>query len=328
MNHTAAWNVGLMGECMIELQGRPDGSLSTTFGGDTLNTAVYLARLGKAGVVNAEYITALGDDSFSAAMRSFWHEQGVKSTYTRQLSNRLPGLYHIEVDAQGERVFSYWRGESAAKDCFTMPGAEAVLESLGNFDALYLSGISLAILREEGREQLMQRLEAVRAAGTRLFFDGNFRPRLWSKGAEGTDPAANARPWYRRILALSHTVLLTADEAPAFAANLDPADPDLCLRIGELGPEEAVIKNGGGPCLVCHNGQPHSVPPMVLERVVDTTAAGDSFSAAYLLGRHLGLDVPEAVRRAHAMAACVVSHRGAIIPLEVMPDLFGDCFHS
>lgn len=324
MNHNAGWNIGLIGECMIELQGRPDGSLSNTFGGDTLNTAAYLARLGKAFGVQVEYITALGDDSFSAAMRRFWHEQGVRSSYTRALPNRVPGLYHIELDPHGERVFSYWRGESAAKDCFSQPEGNDVLEALGRFDALYLSGISLAILHEDGRERLMQRLETLYVSGMRLFFDGNFRPRLWTAGSAGNNPAAAARPWYRRMLDISHTILLTADEAPVFDVNFDPADPDLCRRIAELGPEEVVVKNGGAPCTVCRKGTLHSVAPVKLERVVDTTAAGDSFSAAYLLGRHLGLDVPEAVRRAHTMAACVVSHRGAVIPTEDMPPLFTD----
>lgn len=59
--------VALIGECMIELQQHADGSLRQSFGGDTLNTAVYLARLlGERAKV--DYVTALGDDSFSDAM--------------------------------------------------------------------------------------------------------------------------------------------------------------------------------------------------------------------------------------------------------------------
>ena len=61
---------------MIELQHRADGSLHQSFGGDTLNTAVYLRReLGDAGSV--DYVTALGDDSFSDAMCEHWHAEGL-----------------------------------------------------------------------------------------------------------------------------------------------------------------------------------------------------------------------------------------------------------
>ena len=51
-------NVACLGECMIELSEHPDGSISRGFGGDTLNTALYMARLG----MKVQYVTALGDD--------------------------------------------------------------------------------------------------------------------------------------------------------------------------------------------------------------------------------------------------------------------------
>jgi len=53
-----------IGECMIELREEPDGRLARAYGGDTLNTAVYMARLGLA----VDYVTALGDDAFSDEM--------------------------------------------------------------------------------------------------------------------------------------------------------------------------------------------------------------------------------------------------------------------
>jgi 2-dehydro-3-deoxygluconokinase len=56
--------VACIGECMIELKQAEGGLFSRGYGGDTLNTAVYLARLG----VGADYITALGDDTLSAEM--------------------------------------------------------------------------------------------------------------------------------------------------------------------------------------------------------------------------------------------------------------------
>ena len=46
-------HVACIGECMVELSGQPDGTLSRSFGGDTLNTALYLAQLGAPAVLNA-----------------------------------------------------------------------------------------------------------------------------------------------------------------------------------------------------------------------------------------------------------------------------------
>ena len=65
--------VACIGECMIELKQAEGGLLSRGFGGDTLNTAVYLARLG----VGVDYVTALGDDSLSDEMIAGWAAEGV-----------------------------------------------------------------------------------------------------------------------------------------------------------------------------------------------------------------------------------------------------------
>lgn len=310
---------------MIELQGTPDGSITQTFGGDTLNTAVYLARLGSPFGVQAEYISALGDDKFSESMLRFWHHEGVLSSLVRRLPGRLPGLYFIDLEPDGERVFSYWRGEAAARDCFTLPGAAPVLQGLEDFDAIYLSGISLGILREAGRALLLERLRELRRRGVRIFFDCNFRPRLW--GEDEQSARESARVWYRQSMELCHVALLTAEEAPVLDASFLPESRELCSAVAALGPEEVIVKNGGGECFVRQGGTTFTVAAQRLDHVVDTTAAGDSFSAAYLLGRRLGLDAPESVRRAHRLAARVISHRGAIIPGEAMPALFADLLH-
>ena len=53
--------------------------------------------------------------------------------------------------------------------------------------------------------------------------------------------------------------------------------------------------------------------------VVDTTAAGDSFAAAYIAARLAGAEPVEAARAGHRLAGVVVCHPGAIIPRAAMP---------
>ncbi len=153
----ASPRIALIGECMIELQQRADGSLQQSFGGDTLNAAVYLRReLGEVGTV--DYVTALGDDSFSDAMCRQWQEEGLGLGRVQRLPGRLPGLYCIQTDANGERKFLYWRNEAAVRECFTTPAAEPILAALPGYDVVYFSGITLAVLGEVGRERLLQAL--------------------------------------------------------------------------------------------------------------------------------------------------------------------------
>ena len=88
------------GECMLELQGQAFGTLQQTYGGDTLNTAVYLARCGARQGLRVDYATALGDDPLSAGMLQRWQADGLGTGLVRRLPGRLPGLYLIATSAR------------------------------------------------------------------------------------------------------------------------------------------------------------------------------------------------------------------------------------
>ena len=106
--------VACIGECMIELKQAEGGLYSRGFGGDTLNTAIYLARLG----VNVDYITALGDDPISDEMIAGWSGEGVGTSRVPRLKGKLPGIYMIQTDEFGDRRFFHWRESAAARDRF------------------------------------------------------------------------------------------------------------------------------------------------------------------------------------------------------------------
>src|SRR5215813_8256790 len=99
-----------LGECMVELRETADGRITRSWGGDTLNTAVYLARLG----VAVDYVTALGDDAWSQQMVNGWRAEGVGTDLVQIIAGRLPGLYVIQTDTKGERRFLYWRDSAPA----------------------------------------------------------------------------------------------------------------------------------------------------------------------------------------------------------------------
>ncbi len=291
--------VASIGECMVELRERPDGLLHRSHGGDTLNTAVYLARLG----VAVDYVTALGDDPWSDEMVARWAEEGVGTSLVQRLPGRLPGLYIIETDARGERRFLYWRDSAAARQLWDHLDPAA----LASFDLIYLSGISLSIYDAAARARLFTSLEACRASGARVAFDTNFRPRGWP------DPAV-ARQLYSRMFALADVVLASAE--------------DLHLLFGEAGESELLHRAQGREVVlkleepgsrVLFDGTDIPVQAGPVPHVVDTTAAGDSFSAAYLAARLRGVDPVQAARAGHALAGIVVGHPGAIMPLAAMP---------
>ena len=297
--------VASIGECMIEFSAAGDGLFARGFGGDTLNTAVYLSRLG----VDTAYVTALGDDALSEAMVAAWQAEGIYTGEVLRVSGRVPGLYMIERDARGERSFLYWRDRAPARELFDRAD-DATLERLSGFDWLYLSGISLSLYGETGRARLRELLIAARGRGGRIAFDGNYRPRGWSD-------AEAARCAFNAILPLVDLALPTLEDEQALFGDEDAA---ACLaRLKAQGVSEIVVKRGPLGCLVEAGGRRVEIPPPQVVQPIDTTAAGDSFNAAYLAARICGAAPEQAAQAGHRLASAVIMSPGAVIAREAMP---------
>ena len=312
---SAQKHVALIGECMLELQGQAFGAMQQGFGGDTLNTAVYLARCGVAMGIKPYYATALGDDGLSSGLLERWAAEGIDVSLVRRIPGRLPGLYLIEVDPQGERSFRYWRDMSAAKSYFEVEEETPLEQQAERWDALYLSGISLAILPPAGRERLFALMGRLRTRGAAVIFDNNYRPRLWSDAAE-------ARASFARAFGLASIALVTADDHQALLGigSLTSA----IAAAQDLAPPEMVIKRGAEATLVREAGGVwQQAATERVARVVDTTAAGDSFAAGYLCRRLIGVSAVDAAVFGNRLAARVIQHRGALIGVDAMGDLMG-----
>jgi 2-dehydro-3-deoxygluconokinase len=271
-----------------------------------------MARLLDPEVANVAYVTGLGTDGMSAEMLAAWEREGVNTACVQRLPDRLPGVYMIETDPDGERRFHYWRKDAAARHWLAAPGAGQVLDELASARMVYLSGISVAILSPSDRDLLISTLARCRAAGGSVVFDNNYRPRLW-------EDANTARDVYGRVLAHADIALLTLDDEVALYGPADVAD--VIERTRTLGVGEVVVKCGGAPCVVWHDGRVHEVAPQPVKDVIDTTAAGDSFGAAYMAARLSGKGPEDAARAGHRLAGTVIRHRGAIIPRDAMPEV-------
>lgn len=295
-----------IGECMVELSPRAGGLFGLGFGGDTLNTAVYLARLG----IAVDYLTALGDDPFSDRMLAAWQAEGIGTRLVLRLPSRLPGLYLIEIDSTGDRRFSYWRDRAPARELFVLPETPKILTALAGYDLVYLSGISLSLYGATGREVLFSGLDAARRAGARIVFDGNYRQRNWSAVAE-------ARDTMNAMLGRTDIVLTSFDDERAVHGDADAAAT--ARRLRGFGIDEIVVKQAQAGCLVAGLEGEKLLPATPQGAVVDTTAAGDSFNAAYLAARLAGRPPLAAAAAGHRLAGVVIGHPGAIIPREAMP---------
>jgi 2-dehydro-3-deoxygluconokinase len=300
--------VACIGECMVELRQASRGLYSRGFGGDTLNTAVYLARLD----VRVDYLTALGDDALSDEMIAAWTAEGVGTRRVLRLPGKLPGLYMIQTDARGERQFFHWRENSAARRLMDVPETGDILNSLTSYDIVYLSAITLSIYGDSGRDRLFAAIKRARLLGTRFVFDTNFRARGWP------DPNI-ARQVFDAAFETADTVLASMEDLLALYPGESPAD--LMARIPST---EVVLRLTDPVSLLRVAGVSSEVRAEPLTKpVVDTTAAGDSFAAAYMAARLAGANPIDAAHAGHRLAGLVICYPGAIIPAHAMPSKKG-----
>lgn len=288
----------LAGEAMLELSRTGDG-WRLGHGGDTLNTAIHLARSGH----DAAYLTAIGSDPPSAELKAHWQAEGLDTSLVLEHPARATGLYAITTDAQGERSFTYWRDTSAAREMFALDAIAPATVRAEQADLFAFSLISLAILPDDGRRLLLGLAARVRAKGGRVAFDGNYRPRLWAS-------PDTARHWRDQAAAVADIGLPTLEDE----ALLGIGDAHAVARHWQgLGCAEVVVKLGAQGCMLPDGTV---IQPDAVLSPVDTSGAGDAFNAGYL-GARLNGSAPQAAARAgHAIAGWTIMRPGAIPPLD------------
>lgn len=291
-----------IGECMGELSetGMP-GALSMGFAGDTLNTAFYLRQsLGPEWQV--DYVTAIGNDGLSDRMLDFLTAEGIGTAHIRRLADKTIGLYYITLK-EGERSFTYWRNDSAARRLASDPAA--IVRALENADVAYWSGITLAILPNQDRLALIEALGQFAGRGGTVVFDPNLRPRLW-------DNPETMRGWIHRAAAISDLCLPSFDDESTWFGDSDPVET--AKRYHAEGARRVIVKNGGGAVTFLEAADKTGVQSIPsVEHVVDTTAAGDSFNAGFLAAELSGKSMEDAIAAAARLAAKVIGARGALV---------------
>lgn len=285
--------IACIGEAMIELS-MAGNTAQVGVAGDTLNTAIYLRRC--APDLQVDYVTCLGDDAFSAQIKDFITSHHIGTESVEIIEGASPGLYAISTTDDGERSFTYWRSASAARSMF-QHGDASNFDALSAYDAIYVSGITMAILPHKVRLAFVEWLSK---SDIKFIFDSNYRPRLW-------DSVENAQSMTKAMWARADIALPSIDdEMELFEESADQVISRFAAHHG-IG---ALKQGDAGPISIGATiEQSYEAAP----NVIDTTAAGDSFNGGYLAALLTNGTQADALLAGHNCAAKVVQHRGAII---------------
>jgi 2-dehydro-3-deoxygluconokinase len=301
------FKLAIIGECMAEISGRVLGTMQQSFGGDALNTAIYLKTLlPEAGMVS--FVTVMGNDPLSTAIINRWQQAGVDTSLVLIDPDRQVGLYMIENDERGERTFQYWRDDSAAKYLLQHDKFNAAYTSMSDYDGIFLSGISLAILPDEDKYKLTERLKVLKQQGVQIIFDGNYRPKLWNN-------KDTTQLFYNLMYDIADLALITFDDEELLWGD---KNLDACrTRLLQHDINHLVLKDGANGCYYTHRGVTTHISTTPVTTVIDTTAAGDSFNAGFLAGWFNNKPAKHCAELGNALAGQVIQQKGAIVPVNI-----------
>jgi len=294
-----------LGEALIDRLGPPGGDpavdqpVDDRLGGAPANVACGLARLG----TPVAFAGRLGQDAIGEAFASLFAERGVDTTLLQRDAKRPSRIVLVRRSLEGERQFQGFDGDQGAGF------ADQALEPVALPPARWLLIGTLPLATPTSAEALLSAVRQAGSQGTAVALDVNWRPTFWDPVADpdaGPDPKALAA--IQPLLQQAALIKLAREEALWFFNTDDPG------AIQQALPQrpDVVVTDGAEPVrwqLGADSGQQVAFQPPV---VVDTTGAGDAFTAGLL---HCWSAAPqERIRFAAACGALVCGGAGGIDP--------------
>ncbi|WP_051656605.1 carbohydrate kinase family protein [Butyrivibrio sp. AE3004] len=276
---------GAAGPEVFETGSMPMDYIRTSFGGDALNEAVVLSRLGK----KTELITRLGNDEVGNRICAFLDENGVSHDKTIMTDEYASSTNIVLVDKKGERFFLTDPASSQRK-LFEDDIAKSTDEmaDIVSFASIFVS----PPLKPENLGRLFRQIKK-----RRIILTDMTKP----KNGEKLQDLRSCLPYIDYFLANNDEIsMLTGESVPRENAELLIKEGVGC----------AVIKLGAKGCIIKTADAFYEIPAYSDCKVIDTTGAGDSFAAGFLYGLSEKFSLKDCGLFGCAVASCVVENIG------------------
>jgi len=315
-------NVIAIGEALIDRLGNPgedpsvDSSVTDCYGGAPANVACALSRLG----VNVSFIGSLGNDGFGRKFKNLMIQRGINVTGLQQDNRRPTRVVLVRRDAYGERFFEGFQGDKGLGFADQGISKEKLLQDWPVIadKAKWLIIGTIPLASELSAEAFQWCIHKALNAGMKIALDLNWRPTFWRKQCTNDlSPSRQELEIIHPILEKVSLIKLAKEEAQWFFNSFNP------MEISSTLPQRpsVIVTDGPNPILWLFNkniGQSNAISP---PSIVDTTGAGDAFTAGLIYKlSSLSLDqvdkqmAKDIIRFANGCGAYVCQGVGAIDP--------------
>jgi sugar/nucleoside kinase (ribokinase family) len=270
---------------MAGVLGRIKGGLKESSGGSAGNTVVAMARLGS----KPDMLGKIGDDATGAFyVKSLENAGATSSRIKRGTGPSARCLSMITPDSE-RTMFTCLAAAS------TLKPEEIAVADVKGCRLVYVEGYMFF-----NRALVDRLIEVCAKAGTDMALD------------LGSFTVVNAMKGELPAILKKSVKLVFANEDEAKALLGDLPEEAMARKLGELCPI-AVLKIGKRGSIICENGKLTRVAPVLVDKAVDTTGAGDFWAAGFLHAWLGGADVGKCGKCGSILGAAVVQVVGTTL---------------
>ncbi len=288
-----------IGECMLELVNVKNHIYNQSIAGDTLNFSSYLDKR----LFEVSYLTAIGTSEISNITYNYFKKKKINTGLVNRLSSHEIGLYLIRNDNSGEKIFYYWRDNSASKFFFNNQDIKFFLNQLQKFQYIYLTGISLCLFESKKFINFIKILKILKKKQIKIIFDLNIRIKRWSK--------KKLILYFSKTLPLVDILFASGEDLKCLIDKNTINTFEDILNKNNI--SHGIYRKNAKFNYTYYNDKRYIIKNKIINKVIDTSGAGDGYNAAYLSSYIKYKDVQKALIAASKIGAKIITKKGAIV---------------
>ena len=291
-------DIAIIGECLIELSA--NGSLADTstlnkyFGGDTITTAVAVARLGG----NVTYLTKVGNDGFSEFILSSLQKENIDTSLIKT-NDEQNGMYIVSHTLENKEVLYYKRKTAATK----LSIEDFSEENIKKLKMIYSTGV-VQSLSASSRELVRESFKIAKENDVLTAYDPNYTSCFMN--------SSDTRDLFEEIIEHTDIIFLSLKNDAVKLYEVESVDK-IMNYMWDKGVKIVVIKSHiDNGYYTGYKGDISFTEFYNTLKAIDTTASGDVFNGGFLYAFINGYSPADAAKFASIVSGLQTQNYGAI----------------